>query len=613
MSKAKAMNPPVIPGPLPMRGGLLALLASAFRLRERIQDRPGGMSTTTAKRVLGDEPQVRSEKRAALVRVLLEALFTPDYLAARGLTRKEIYIHNELVAAALEDVLDRWDELARLLNPSALPADSFFFSSLLQSTGLLADVLVRCAAYLVLYRDIHSVLEAIPAWYQQPGLQGVYDDLVRRARRGVPSQERLRRDTRLDKRTLQAIRRGTGELPQGETLVQLASAFATYDVASHTGGRLSAAEIELELRVACAVARVRAHAQTDPSLSVILGEHFAHLRRLRSELRAYTRDELAVIVVRGMRSPYADALRRVAQTHAIESIFSLVMQEEQRAARIHALINTQPEKAMREIAAEMSDMAQRVRRDLEQHEFLETSKVPRLLVRILEQGTALVTELTKSPAERSTATEAAFRSLYESNDELEAESLVLRALAPWEHLTAAAREALLREAVARSPSSVFARGYLADHLVRHGRIDEAIAHLYAILGERPDDHETREHLALLLVEAAPREALAEAEAALEHGGRTAASHYVHGECLIKLNRPSDAEASFQRALKMNPHHSPSLDGLSRCRRALGDEREARRLEQQAAFYGGAAGGFYQSIAHRDHKTPATVSKEGGPS
>ncbi|WP_231864885.1 tetratricopeptide repeat protein [Sorangium cellulosum] len=571
------------------------------------------MSTATAKRVLGDEPQVRSEKRAVVVRVLIEALFTPDYLAARSLTTNEIHIHNELVAAALEDVLDRWDELARLLNPSALPADALFFSLLLQDTGLLADVLVRCAAYLVLYRDLHPVLGAIPAWYQQPGLQGVYDDLVRRARRGDLSQERLRRDTRLDKRTLQAIRKGKGELPQGETLVQLASAFATYDVASRTGSRLSAAEIELELRVACAVARVRAHAQADPSLGVILGEHFAHLRRLRSELRAYTRDELAVVVVRGMRSPHADALRRVFQTHAFESILSSVMKEEQRAARIDALINTHPEEAMHEIAAEMSDTAQRVRRVLEQHEFLGMTKVPWLLVRSLEQGAALFTELTKSPVERSTAMEAAFRSLYESNDELDAESLVLRAFALWEHLTEAAREALLREAVARSPSSVFARGALADFLIRHSRTDEAIAHLYAVLGEQPEDHETRESLALLLVGAAPREALAEAEAALEHGGRTATSHYVHGECLIKLNRPSDAEASFQRALKMNPHHSPSLDGLSRCRRALGDEREARRLEQQAAFYGGAAVGLDQSMAHRDRKMPATVSKEGGPS
>ncbi|AGP36469.1 tetratricopeptide repeat protein [Sorangium cellulosum] len=605
MSKAKAMSPPVIPGPLPMRGGLLTLLASAFRLRDRIQDRPGGMSTTTAKRVLGDAPQVTPEKRAALVRVVIEALFTPDYLAARGLTANEIHIHNQLVAAALEDVLDRWDELARLLNPSALPADSLFFSFLLQCTGLLPDVLVRCAAYLVLYRDLHPVLEAIPAWYQQPGLQGVYNDLVRRARRGDLSQERLRRDTRLDKRTLRVLRNGKGELPQGETLVQFASALATYDVASRTGSRLSAAEIELELRVACAVARVRAHVQADRSLGAILGEHFAHLRRLRSELRAYTRDELAVVVVRGMRSPQADALQRIFQTHAFESILSLIMQEQQRAARIHALMSTQPEQAMREMAAEMSDMAQRLRRDLEQHEFLGMSKVAWLPVRILEQGAALFAELTKAPAERSAAPEAAFRSLYESSDELEAESLALRALAPWEHLTAAAREALLREAVARSPSSVFARGYLADHLVRHGRTDEAIAHLYAILGERPDDHETREHLALLLVDAAPREALAEAETVLAHGGRTAISHYVHGECLIKLNRLSDAEASFQRALKMNPRHSPSLHGLARCRRALGDEREARRLEQQAAFYGGAAGG----ITNQEHSETARRSRQ----
>ncbi|MCC6558753.1 MAG: hypothetical protein IT372_37950 [Polyangiaceae bacterium] len=128
--------------------GLLSLLASAFRLRDRLQDRPSGtaLKKATAKRVLEDDPQVAPDKRAALVRALVDTLFTTDYLAARGLSAEELSVHNGLVVAALGDLLDRWDEQVRAVNHGVDlegPVTAFY----LQATGLITEAIVRCAAY----------------------------------------------------------------------------------------------------------------------------------------------------------------------------------------------------------------------------------------------------------------------------------------------------------------------------------------------------------------------------------------------------------------------------------------------------------------------------------
>ncbi len=92
-------------------------------------------------------------------------------------------------------------------------------------------------------------------------------------------------------------------------------------------------------------------------------------------------------------------------------------------------------------------------------------------------------------------------------------------------------------------------------------------------------------LAMLLTESDPVEALAELAAAHRLGPPTSLSLALEGEALRLLGRLDEAETVLRKALELHPRDAFVLDRLARCQRAAGDERTARRLEKDAAFYG----------------------------
>lgn len=569
---------------LPLRGGLLSLLASAFRVRDCIEKASVvGMAKATAKRVLEDDPQVAPEKRAALVRALVAAIFTPEYLEARDLPAEEATVHNGLIAAALEDVLDRWDEQVRAMN-HGIDVEGSVFAFHLLITGFVPDLLVRCAAYLVLYRRVHPVLGVLPSWLAQPGLKGAYQDLVGRTRGGQPSLERLRKDTGLHKRTLKALRDGSTDLPQGETIAQVAAAFAAYGVAGRERELATAAEIELELRAACAAVRLREGIVANPHLQVELHLHLEQLQRLRSELRRYSREELAEIVVEGMRWRRAEELLCVLRAHAGENLCGLGAEMHRRMQRILRMFHEHPQQGFRELAEQVAGMAQRAQTSAELGRRLG-ARGSEHLAHLYESMARVFAAMAGPSEERMAALErAAAAHVGFDEDELAAEDLAWMASMPWSEYSPAQREVMLREAVALCPSSTFVRLSLVDFLTECGKPAEALAHAYAARGEHPENPRIRVELADLLLPSSAEEALAELEAAHRLGEPTNRSLALQGEALRLLGLLADAERAFQRALDLHPRNAFALHRLALCRRAAGDERGARRLEKEVERY-----------------------------
>ncbi|MCC6558751.1 MAG: hypothetical protein IT372_37940 [Polyangiaceae bacterium] len=567
-------------GPLPMRGGIVSLLASAFRLGDRLRNQADGMSTATAKRVLQDDPRASPAKRAALVRALVDGLFSPDYLAARGLLVNEIEVHNTLVTAALEDMLDRWDALVQQFYLVDPPPDPLVVERGLVVSGLVEDLLVRCAAYLVGHGRWHPVIEAIPAWIARPGLSGVYQDLARRTRDGAASLNRLQRDTRLDKQTLRALRDGTSDLPHGETLEQLAHAFARQGVVRLDGDPASVAEIEMDLRVGCAVARVRDWIAGNSGRAGKVQLHVELLRRLRSEMRRYTGEELAAILVQGTRSPHGPALGAVIRARIAEGVAEQLSTSAREAQHIQALIAAQPEEGRRRLAARMEIIAGRMRALAPAR---GGSKTTRTLVRMTEWLARAVSEEGGAAALEETAwIEEAV-----DEEEMDAEGAAMAAMSLAEPADPAQREAALREALARCPRATFVRWILALLLCLRGEAEEAASHLQVVVCEEPDHHEARMRLAMLLAEADPGAALAEIDEVHRRGHRSADTLCQRARCLLRLERPTEAEAALHEAIERSDRHVPALIALAECRRAAGDERRARELERRAAFYGRA--------------------------
>jgi Flp pilus assembly protein TadD/transcriptional regulator with XRE-family HTH domain len=562
-----------------MRGGILSALASAFRLGTRSCEDSGGMSTATAKRFFRDEPGVADEKRAAVVRALVASLFTREYLAKRGLAPEEVAIHNELVSSALEDILERWDDSVRVFNIAAEPPVGL--EVLLLGTGFLDDALVRCAAYLNLYGRLHPVLDVLVEWSRQPGIRAAFDELRNRARFAL-SLDRLEKDTGLARNTLRALLRGKSDSPHAESIERLALAFHKYEVAGRRGEeRASAAEIEFDLRVACAVARVCAEFQVYARRKVSWEIYHSLHRCFRSELRRYSREEVGSVLVQGTQSPLWASLGNARQRYLQERLWGAYNALALNERRSRLLLRVNPREALQRFAAESEVYAH----DLQD----AAASMPHRERKLFLQYTSLIkgsAVLARIAVEADLEAVDQLRADTFDPDSLAAGMMSLSAITPAIPRTEADREKILREAVTLCPSSTIARAHLASFLNERGHREEAIAHWYAIVGEDPDDLDARLEIALLLADSTPAEALAEIDEIHKRGGPSATSHYTEGLCHHRLGRRDDAETAYQRALALNKHHAPSLEALARCKRDAGDERAAREFERRAGFYGG---------------------------
>lgn len=582
--KSDLSSPALPEEPLPMRGAILTALVNAFRLGDKVRTSPSGFSGATAKRILQDDPAVAIEKRTALTRSLVTYLFPIDYLRARGLDDGEAHIHDEMLVQAIEDVLDRWEAVARVCNHLTQPMPTV--EMLFKVSGIELDVMTRVAAYLCRYPRLHPVLGSIGAWASKPGISGAFEDLVNRA--GRISLERLCKASGLKKNTVKALRDGKVGEPQGETLEQLAHAFARHGVARRDEeGDATAAEIELELRVAAALGHVREAVETEERRAS-LGYSVMLLRHLRSELRRYTREELAGLVVRGRESSLWPSVEEMIRGYAFANAVQCSQAMEKTAAYQMQRFQNDPVAGMKWLA-EDSDAQARYLREAKAALGDEGGELVQPLVDFFDYSADLMRRMADAFEGKEHAAPAPAPKHH--LPAIEAFVKTMNAITPWDPPASAEKLRLLREAVAACPSFIPPRLMLADELAAHGRHDEALAHLHALVGEQPENPLPRYELALRLASVARyAEALAELEEVERRGGFGADAEGLRGECLLELGHAEEAEKAFGRALDRNERLVIALQGMARCRRIAGDEREARKFERDASYYGTTSGG-----------------------
>lgn len=576
----KAMNP------LPMRGAILSAVISAFRLGEKCRDDSSAkVSPGTAKRILQDGHAVMRPTRVALTRVFIDHLFTQDYLHARELDDAEARIHNEMLASALDAVLDTWEAMVRVSNNHVgvlpIPARHFVLGS-----GIVPDVAVRFAAYLCLYPRLHSFPDP-NVWLANPGLKGVYDALIARALI-KPSLERLCQNAQLKKNTIKAIRNGSTDTPQGYTLEKLARALEKHHVSRlYRSGLSTSAEIEVELRFGAAVAQARSALQENQSYTEFVRLAEIIVKHLRFELRRHTRDELCALLLRGRSAPLWPTIEQWIRIHAMEEAGHAAAMMHAEAQRDMDLMKKDPAAAMRKMAESSEADARHLKENMAGVDELFVEPMAPM-IGFFEHLAAFMRFLADhwTEIEQGTCNESPPKAPYELA-QLESMGKWLDGMAPWNQSDAAECENSLREAVAVDSTNAHARLDLACRLAKTGRFDEAIAHAHAILGERPDHHDARHWLGLWLLRAGrAQEALFEAQELKRLGADPIEASVLRAWCLVELGRLAEAEPAFEAAIKANCRLAAALEGMARCRRATGDERGARDYERRAAYYGG---------------------------
>jgi len=109
-----------------------------------------------------------------------------------------------------------------------------------------------------------------------------------------------------------------------------------------------------------------------------------------------------------------------------------------------------------------------------------------------------------------------------------------------------------------------------------GDLDTTIAVLRGLLETRPDNPSALHYLSAALIE---REGCEPALAVLQrleaHGGMRPASLANFGTCLLRMGRPDESLAYFERALALDPGSPSAREGLGLARRSLAAGADAR--------------------------------------
>lgn len=151
----------------------------------------------------------------------------------------------------------------------------------------------------------------------------------------------------------------------------------------------------------------------------------------------------------------------------------------------------------------------------------------------------------------------------------------------------AAAEKTLRAVLSRSPGRPLALEWLGIALTGQGKNDEAISTLRAVLAASekngsPARPESLFNLGLLRVDRAPERALADFDRALALRGNQVAAWFYRGIALERLDRRSEAEAAYQRALEIDPRFTRGYLALAESALVRGDKSAARRWLAQGA-------------------------------
>lgn len=145
----------------------------------------------------------------------------------------------------------------------------------------------------------------------------------------------------------------------------------------------------------------------------------------------------------------------------------------------------------------------------------------------------------------------------------------------------AAAEKTLRGVLARSPGRPLALEWLGIALAGQGKNEEAIATLRAVLAAaekngEPARPESLFNLGLLRVERDPARALGDFDRALAQRSNQVAAWFYRGVALGRLDRRSEAEAAYRRALEIDPRFTRGYLALAESLLARGEKAEARR-------------------------------------
>jgi tetratricopeptide (TPR) repeat protein len=122
----------------------------------------------------------------------------------------------------------------------------------------------------------------------------------------------------------------------------------------------------------------------------------------------------------------------------------------------------------------------------------------------------------------------------------------------------------------------------ALNLEMQGRVAEAEQLLQRAVAMAPRDVGSRNALGLCLLGLdRPDEALAQFDAVLDLDSSLPFVHASRGNSLFALGAVSDAEASYRRALELDPNQGVALAGLARIAGSRGAHREARERAERA--------------------------------
>jgi tetratricopeptide (TPR) repeat protein len=138
-----------------------------------------------------------------------------------------------------------------------------------------------------------------------------------------------------------------------------------------------------------------------------------------------------------------------------------------------------------------------------------------------------------------------------------------------------------------SPKSALAHGELGTVYATMGRRQEAIHHLGLVIEYEPADAYGLIQLAgMALAENRAGDAAALCARADPINPASLRNHFLWGQALLKQERWADAGSQFRLALRNDPTHAASNDGLSVALRRQGQAAEAVRFGRRGAYWSG---------------------------
>lgn len=551
-----------------MRGGLLSVLASAFRLRQAVLSSTDDVTEGTARHGLNDHHDIGRERHVHLLRRGVDELFSADYLGVRGLDPREAAEHNELVTQAFDAVLVRWDHVAVVTNvvPEHLASEDL----LMLATGLSLELPLRVAAYEARYGYLHSFLDEAATWVREPKVKAWWKSMVDRARRPI-LVSKLYSNGELDSHTMRDLRDGKTS-PREGTLRVLARRLAELAVRDRRDERdAHPAELEFELRVAAAVADQRqllkrlVTPRADDALIVQL-----HLFRdvLRDAPDALTEDLLRGGTHSASWPRVEERLRRILLLQMRNDAYRMEREADRRALDM----DRDPTKGVLALAA----IYQAQRSHLRSIDQRPGADGPDKRLAEHFEGWCKILHVAAGHHDEPLAGPRPELQL-----EMKADALCMEAIAPWLELSDEEREHRLREAVRICEGLAYAQRCLGHHLHKVGKIAEAIVHLRRSVELNPANEEGREELALIHTERGDHQDVI----GLTAGPITSTTlRALRAHALLNAGDGIGAEELARGVLEEHPRQPLALRVLSVCLRASGHEREAQTREGQARYF-----------------------------